>query len=112
MFTISELTSVLQFFEQRRDDDACITGTYRLFETNIRCSASSISGFWIHLQKSHEEVRKKKKISLNLTLLKTNKKILEDNDIKIGEIELSDVDGVLKFNVRVFHRRVSYMPIE
>ena len=52
-------------------------------------------------------MRKKKKISLNLTLLKTNKKILEVNDIKIGEIELSDVDGVLNFNVRVFHRRVS-----
>ena len=44
-----------QCYERGKDPDGCKVGTYRLCETKVRCSGSSTSGLWLHLQRSHEE---------------------------------------------------------
>ena len=44
---------VWQYYERGRADDNRKIGPCRLCETKIKCSQSSTSGLWIHLQRSH-----------------------------------------------------------
>ena len=52
---------VWQYYERGRADDNRKIETCRLCETKIKCSQSSTSGLWLHLQRSHSDEYEKLK---------------------------------------------------